>query len=89
MQANRIEVMDDNGLLTESDQDPGALAGSTSLEAEQAMEMHLTKKAQKLLDRILGAGRSMVSIAVDLDFTTCSEASSRKNRGGTKHYTRN
>ncbi|MHC5067487.1 MAG: flagellar basal-body MS-ring/collar protein FliF [Planctomycetota bacterium] len=72
---DRVQVMDNQGLLTRPDSDPTALAASTSLEAEQAKEQHLTGKAQSLLDRALGPGRSMVTVAVDLDFTKRSEAS--------------
>lgn len=71
-----VQVMDGQGLLSRGDEDPAAMAASDTMEAEQAKEQHLTRKAQELLDRALGPGRSMVSVAVDLDFTKRSQASS-------------
>ncbi|MDA3959387.1 MAG: flagellar basal-body MS-ring/collar protein FliF [Planctomycetota bacterium] len=71
-----VQVMDGTGLLSRGDEDPAALAASDTMEAERAKEQHLTRKAQELLDRALGPGRSMVSVAVDLDFTKRSQASS-------------
>lgn len=73
---DNIQVMDDQGLLTRPDQDPRALAASTSLEAERALEQHLMHKAQAVLDRALGIGRSLVTIAVDLDFAKRTESAS-------------
>ncbi len=76
LSADRVQVMDDAGLLTDERDDPLAMAASSSLEAEQAVEQHLSRKAQEMLDRVLGPGRSMVRVAVDLDFTKRSAAES-------------
>ncbi len=73
---DRVQVMDDSGLLTRDSEDPLAHAASNALEARRAMETHLTQRAQEMLDRVLGPGRSMVSIATDLDFTQRSAAES-------------
>ena len=66
---DQVKVMDQRGLLTRPDEDPGAMQASDSLEAEKAQEIHLTRKAQDLLDRVLGPGRGMVEVTIDLDFT--------------------
>ena len=63
-----VQVMDNNGLLTNGEEDPLAMSANNSLEAERSFEKHLAGKAQKMLDRVLGPGRSMVNVAVDLDF---------------------
>jgi flagellar M-ring protein FliF len=76
LRPDAVEVVDNHGPLTRHDEDEGALAASTNLATETERERHLTRKAQQLLDRVLGPGRSMVSIAVDLDFTERTEASS-------------
>ena len=73
---DQVQVMDNNGLLTRGEDDPSAAAASTTLEAERAMEKHLMDKAQSLLDRALGAGRGLVQISVDLDFSRRTEAES-------------
>ena len=82
LQPEDVQVMDNQGLLTRPDEEPGAMAANTALEAERAYEQHLTKKAQSLLDRALGAGRSLVQISVDLDFAKRTEAESTPTNPG-------
>ena len=74
LQADRVEVVDDRGPLTNNEDEPGTMLANTVFEAERQRELYLRKKAQLILDRILGPGRSMVNVAVDLDFTERSEA---------------
>jgi len=66
---DHVQVMDSSGLLTPATDDRGAGAANTALDAEIAREMHLTRKAQELLDATLGPGRSKVKVSVKLDFT--------------------
>lgn len=74
---DRVQVMDDQGLLTGSAEGAEGMAdASAPIEAEQALEKHLAQKAQAILDKVLGPGRSLVSLSVDLDFSRRSEASS-------------
>ena len=47
LQPDRVQVMDDSGLLTRDDDDPAAMAASTSLEAEQACERHLPARPRR------------------------------------------
>jgi flagellar M-ring protein FliF len=72
----RVQIMDNAGLLTANTGDTGAMAAQTSLDAEISREAHLTRKAQDLLDATLGPGRSRVKVAVKLDFTKRTEATS-------------
>ncbi len=74
LHADYVEVVDDRGPLTENDEEPGTMMANTVFEAERERENYLKKKAQNILDRILGPGRSMVNVAVDLDFTERSKA---------------
>jgi flagellar M-ring protein FliF len=71
---DQVMVADDTGLLTQGDEDPGALRAGDALAAEEAHEQHLSDKAQAMLDRVLGPGRSLVKVTVDLDFTKRSTA---------------
>jgi flagellar M-ring protein FliF len=75
MTPDRVQVMDGGGLLTQSTQDSGAMMAQTSMDAEIARESYLTRRAQDLLDSIVGPGRSSVKVAVKLDFTKRTEAS--------------
>ena len=72
---DRVEVMDNNGLLTPKQADSSAGMANTTLEAEIAREAHLTRKAQEQLDAILGPGRGQVKVSVKLDFSKRSESS--------------
>ncbi len=65
----RVEIMDNGGLLTPAAANSGAQLAQTTLEAEAARETYLTRKAQDLLDATLGPGRSSVKVSVKLDFT--------------------
>jgi flagellar M-ring protein FliF len=72
---DRIELMDNSGLLTPKQADSSAGMANTTLEAEMAREAHLTRKAQEQLDAILGPGRGQVKVSVKLDFAKRSESS--------------
>lgn len=72
----RVEIMDNGGLLTPAAADSSAMMAQNTLEAETAREIHLTRKAQEQLDATLGPGRSMVKVSVKLDFTKRSTATS-------------
>ena len=76
----RVQVMDGSGLLTTAAPDSGAAMAATTLEAEAAREAYLTRKAQDLLDATVGRGRSQVKVAVKLDFTKRTEASSNPDK---------
>jgi flagellar M-ring protein FliF len=71
---SRVEVMDNNGLLTPKQADTSAAMAQTTLEAEMAREAYLTRKAQEQLDTILGPGRGQVKVSVKLDFAKRSES---------------
>ena len=73
---DRVEVMDQSGLLTGKHADAGASQANTTLEAEVARELHLTRKAQEQLDAIFGPGKAHVKVSVKLDFTKRTESSS-------------
>lgn len=73
---DRVEVIDGSGRLTSVTTDSNAFMAQTTLDAESAREMYLTRKAQDLLDITLGPGRSSVKVSVKMDFTKRSSATS-------------
>lgn len=73
---DHVEIMDGGGLLTPAGADSGAMMAQNTLEAESARDTYLTRKAQEQLDVVLGPGRSSVKVAVKLDFTKRSSATS-------------
>ncbi len=70
----KVEIMDDSGLLTPEKSDRGAAQAQNSLDAEMARETYLTRKAQEVLDAVVGPGRSRVKVSVKLDFSKRAES---------------
>lgn len=65
-----VTVLDSKGhlLSKESNENPLTAASSTQYELKQSVESYLAKKAQSILDNVLGYGNGMVKIDVDLNF---------------------
>ncbi len=68
--ANNVSIVDAGGtLLSDALQDgEGAPIGSGNWEITRSVEIELQKKAQELLDDVLGSGRSRVKVSADLNF---------------------
>jgi flagellar M-ring protein FliF len=73
---DHVEIMDGSGLLTPAGAESGAMYAQNTLEAESARDTYLTRKAQEQLDVVLGPSHSSVKVAVKLDFTKRSSATS-------------
>jgi flagellar M-ring protein FliF len=67
---DRISILDYRGtLLTQKHAgDDGTILSSTQLDLRKNVEHHLESKAQTMLDRTLGPGRSVVRVIADLNF---------------------
>ena len=57
-----------NRLSDDTDQDAGGDMGSVHMQIKQKTEAYLTDKGQSMLDRVLGAGNSIVRVSVEHDF---------------------
>ncbi len=75
LKPENVSVADAKGPLTRSEEDSSALHASTTMEAERDKEAYLTRRAQSVLERMLGPGRSVVTVDVDMDFTIMTESS--------------
>ncbi len=68
LRAEDVSVMDTEGrLLTETANSDGDVAGQ--LEYRRRFETELSTKAETMLGEMLGAGRSIVRVTADIDFT--------------------
>jgi len=67
---SKISIIDTKGRILSNDSDDGplAFASTKQYEIKQSVENYLAKKAQSILDNILGFGNSMVQITADLNF---------------------
>lgn len=66
-----VTVLDTRGnLLSNPNQgDRDAIASSTQLEYQRAVENHLTEKGQTMLDQIVGPGNAIVRVSASIDFS--------------------
>ena len=70
LEPNKITILDYAGNLLSSGQaaDPTIGLSSSQLEVAQRVENHLQRKAQSMLDEVLGADKSVVRVTASLDF---------------------
>ena len=66
----KVTILDTQGRLLSQESDDNPLVASTSkqYELKQQVENYLTKKAQSILDNVLGIGNSIVQVDADLNF---------------------
>ncbi|GBD91550.1 flagellar M-ring protein [bacterium BMS3Abin04] len=65
-----VTIVDTRGQMLSKpiDQDPLASSGSKQYEIKTNIEKYLTKKAQRILNKIVGYGNSDIQVNVDLNF---------------------
>jgi flagellar M-ring protein FliF len=69
MTPESVTVADSTGaVLSAAGETTGGAGGDAQAEAEQDYEARLAANAQKILDRVTGPGKSVVSVRADLDF---------------------
>ena len=70
LKPQNITVVDYDGNLLTGGRDGDELAGlsASQLEVRQQVERYLEQKAQSMLERVLGPGRSIVRVTADLNF---------------------
>ncbi|MBU1651009.1 flagellar M-ring protein FliF, partial [bacterium] len=70
LEPENVTILDSYGNLLSSSHNPDQMVGltSTQMELQHNIEAHLAYKAQTMLDRVLGPGRSIVRLSTELDF---------------------
>ncbi|PKL83956.1 MAG: flagellar M-ring protein FliF [Ignavibacteriae bacterium HGW-Ignavibacteriae-3] len=70
LQASKVSIIDTKGRILNSDNDEGplAFASTKQYEIKKSVENYLVRKAQSMLDNVLGLGNSMVQVNADLNF---------------------
>ncbi len=70
LKRNNVTILDTQGrLLSKEEEDSGfGISTSKQYEIKQSVEKYLARKAQSVLDNILGYGNSMVQVNADLNF---------------------
>ncbi len=72
LQANYVTIVDNLGNVLSENTDNDSLLGATTsqLAARKSLEQYLSKKAEDMLDAVLGSGQAVVRVAAELNFDT-------------------
>src|ERR1700677_3359807 len=72
LKPNHVSVVDNMGNVLSENSDDDSLTGltSTQLVARRNLEQYLAKKAQDMLDKVLGPGQAIVRISADINYDT-------------------
>ncbi|MEG8989454.1 flagellar basal-body MS-ring/collar protein FliF [Ignavibacteria bacterium 4148-Me] len=70
LQPSKVSIIDTKGrmLSNEDEEGPLAFASTKQYEIKQSVENYLAKKAQAILDNVVGYGNSVVQVNADLNF---------------------
>jgi flagellar M-ring protein FliF len=69
---NNVTVVDNLGNVLSANEDNDSVAGLTSsqLTAQRDVEQYLSKKAQDMLEKVLGPGQAIVRVSADINYDT-------------------
>ncbi len=71
LEITEVTILDSRGdLLSDMrERDPLIALSATQMKIKEEVEQNLTKKVETMLDGLLGQGKSIVRVAIDLDFS--------------------
>jgi flagellar M-ring protein FliF len=84
LQANNVSVVDNQGNVLSENQENDSVAGLTAgqLAARRDLEQYLTKKAQGMLETVLGAGQAVVRVSADVNWDTITRTEEKFDPDG-------
>lgn len=84
LQPNQVSVVDNQGNVLSENGDVDSLAGvsSSQLAARKEMELYLAKKAEGMLERVLGPGQAVVRVAADINFESVTRTEEKYDPDG-------
>ena len=70
LQANSVSIVDNLGNVLSENNESDSMAGLTGnqLSARKNLEQYLTRKAEGMLEKVLGAGQAVVRVSADINF---------------------
>ncbi|MEN9573722.1 MAG: hypothetical protein RL514_1577 [Verrucomicrobiota bacterium] len=79
LQANFVSVVDNHGNVLSENNENDAIGGlsSTQLNARKNFENYLAKKAEGMLERVLGPGQAVVRVAAEINFDSLTRTEER------------
>ncbi|HEX4119650.1 MAG TPA: flagellar basal-body MS-ring/collar protein FliF [Verrucomicrobiae bacterium] len=84
LQANSVSVVDNQGNVLSENDDGDSMAGlsNNQLTARRNLEQYLTRKAQGMLEQVLGQGQAVVRVSADLDWDTTTRTDEKFDPDG-------
>jgi flagellar M-ring protein FliF len=81
---NYVSVVDNLGNTLSADDDNDSIAGLTSsqLAAQRNLEQYLSKKAQDMLEKVLGPGEAIVRVSAEINFDTLTTTQEKYDPDG-------
>jgi flagellar M-ring protein FliF len=76
LQVNNVSVVDNQGNVLSENEESDSVAGlsNNQLTARRNFEQYLSKKAQGMLEQVLGAGQAVVRVSTDLNWDTTTRS---------------
>jgi flagellar M-ring protein FliF len=84
LQANNVSVVDNQGNVLSENQENDSIAGMSGnqLSARRNLEQYLTKKAEGMLEKVLGPGQAVVRVSADIDWDTITKTEEKYDPDG-------
>src|SRR5580658_7666926 len=84
LQVNNVSVVDNLGDVLSENEESDSVAGlsNNQLTARRNFEQYLTKKAQGMLEQVLGAGQAVVRVSTDLNWDTITRTEEKYDPDG-------
>jgi len=84
LKPNHVSVVDNLGNVLSENADDDSLAGQSSsqLAARRNLEQYLARKAQDMLEKVLGPGQAIVRVAADINYDTQSHTEEKFDPDG-------
>jgi flagellar M-ring protein FliF len=82
--ANNVSIVDNLGNVLSENQEENSVAGlsNNQLTARRNLEQYLSRKAEGMLDRVLGAGQSVVRVAAEINWDTVTRTEEKFDPDG-------
>ncbi len=80
---NSVSVVDNQGnVLSDTEDDTAAGLSNNQLTARKNLEQYLARKAEGMLEKVLGAGQAVVRVAAEINWDTISRTEERFDPDG-------
>ena len=84
LKPNHVSVVDNLGNVLSENTDDDSISGltGTQLVARRNLEQYLAKKAQDMLDKVLGPGQAIVRVSADINYDTVTRSDEKFDPDG-------